>query len=75
MPRAYQPRTSTLELARSIRALDGIGRVDILPPYTLAGVRHPARIKVTLTATAAYMPVSTVFTLSEARQWLALEQR
>lgn len=84
MPRAYTPRQSTLDLTRRIRALDGIARVDILPPSIFNAVRQPARIKVTLTmmhrcvdhSTSAppCTPASTIFTLSEAREWLASEE-
>lgn len=70
MPRAYQPRQSTLDLARRIRALDGVARVDILPPTIWDGVKRPARVKVTLTETGTH----TTFTMAEAREWLQTEE-
>lgn len=84
MTRAYRPRQSTLDLTRRIRALDGVARVDILPPTIWNAVKQPARIKVTLvlrhlcaqhsTSAPPCTPASTTFTMAEAREWLASEE-
>lgn len=73
MRRAYNPRRSTRELVRRIKALDGIARVDIIAPHHGVTIT-PARIKVTLEPRGANPEgASTIFTLSEARAWLASE--
>ena len=76
MPRAYRARHTTLELVRRIRALDGIARVDIIPPRRGPWFTDPTRLKVTLVPMGANpVGASTIFTLPEAREWLASEEK
>lgn len=75
MKRAYSPRLSTAGLARDIRNLDGIARVQIIAPVHTAWDSKPTRIKVTLDSRSGDgTAISTVFTLSEAREWLTNER-
>ena len=71
--RAYSPRLSTAWLASQIRALPGITRVDIIAPVRTAYDQKPTRLKVTTGDRPGHAPVSTVFTLAEARKWLDYE--
>jgi len=72
--RAYRPKPSTRELVRAIEALDGIARVDIIAPHRGVTVT-PVRLKVTTEGRdGSGAAIFTIFTLSEARAWLATEQ-
>lgn len=67
MRKAFVPRHSTMVLARQIRNLDGIERVEIVPGYG-----RPTLMRV-YTQSNSLEKVYTDFTLTEARQWLASE--
>jgi hypothetical protein len=61
-------------LVRRIRALDGVARVDIIAPHRGVTIT-PARLKVTLEPQGSVPEGAfTIFTLSEAREWLADEE-
>ncbi len=73
--RAYRPHPSTRQLRADIEALDGVARADIMAPHR--GVHpEPAKIVVRLApSNSSPEGAKTVFSLAEARKWLASEQQ
>jgi len=72
--RAYSPRLATVHLANDIAHLPGIAKVDIVSSHRGTHPK-PAQIKVTLDSRDGWgKPISTVFSLPEAREWFASEK-
>lgn len=74
MHRAYNPRRSTRLLMQRIANLDGVAEVRLIAPHRGVTIT-PARLKVVLEPSGGNLEgASTIFTLSEAREWLADEE-
>ncbi len=74
MTRAYRPHPSTRVLVADLKAVEGVADATLIAPHR--GVHpEPARIKVTLEpSNSSPEGASTIFSLAEARKWLASER-